>query len=69
MLAKAELRLAGDDDSGPEDALDDLDLECERVLRLKIQLPKYSPGARHTTSTLVVKKGLKAEETRPSLIL
>jgi len=29
MLEKAELRLVGDDDSGPEDALDDLDLECE----------------------------------------
>jgi hypothetical protein len=28
MLEKAELRLVGDDDSGPEDALDDLDLEC-----------------------------------------
>jgi hypothetical protein len=28
MLEKVELRLVGDDDSGPEDALDDLDLEC-----------------------------------------
>ena len=28
MLEKAELRLVGDDDSGPEDVLDDLDLEC-----------------------------------------
>jgi hypothetical protein len=28
MLEKTELRLVGDDDSGPEDALDDLDLEC-----------------------------------------
>jgi hypothetical protein len=31
MLEKAELRLVGDDDSGPEDALDDLDLECAIV--------------------------------------
>jgi len=28
MLEKAEFALVGDDDSGPEDALDDLDLEC-----------------------------------------
>jgi hypothetical protein len=28
MLGKAQSALVGDDDSGPEDALDDLDLEC-----------------------------------------
>ena len=28
MLVKAQSALVGDDDSGPEDALDDLDLEC-----------------------------------------
>ena len=28
MLEKGRIRLVGDDDSGPEDALDDLDLEC-----------------------------------------
>jgi hypothetical protein len=33
MLEKAELPLVGDDDSGPEDALDDLDLECVHVFR------------------------------------
>jgi hypothetical protein len=30
---KSLFRLVGDDDSGPEDALDDLDLECVRVFR------------------------------------
>ncbi|MBN1243961.1 hypothetical protein JXA31_00020 [Candidatus Bathyarchaeota archaeon] len=29
----------GDDDSGPEDLKDDLDLEYVAVFRLKIQLP------------------------------
>ena len=28
MYEKAEVFSVGDDDSGPEDALDDLDLEC-----------------------------------------
>jgi hypothetical protein len=36
MQEMAEFCLVGDDDSGPEDALDDLDLECVQVFRLKI---------------------------------
>jgi len=31
MYEKADFFSVGDDDSGPEDALDDLDLECEKV--------------------------------------
>jgi hypothetical protein len=34
MLEKVELRLVGDDDSGPEDALDDLDLEYGQAFML-----------------------------------
>ena len=37
MLEKVELRLVGNDDSGPEDALDDLDLECGACLWLRRQ--------------------------------
>jgi hypothetical protein len=33
MQEKAEFFLAGDDDSGPEDLKDDLDLECVAVFR------------------------------------
>jgi hypothetical protein len=33
MIEKSLFCLVGDDDSGPEDALDDLDLECVRALR------------------------------------
>jgi len=40
MLEERLSGMVGDDDSGPEDALDDLDLECVRVFRLLIWLPK-----------------------------
>ncbi len=31
-----DFRVVGDDDSGPEDSEDDLDLECEAVKRLSV---------------------------------
>jgi len=35
----------GDDDSGPEDALDDLDLECVTAVRLKEPYAVEEPTA------------------------
>jgi hypothetical protein len=35
MQEKVEFCLVGDDDSGPEDALDDLDLECASLPSLR----------------------------------
>jgi hypothetical protein len=55
MLEKAELRLVGDDDSGPEDTLDDLDLECVRVFDYQIRaksLPKKQNGLSHSINPI-----------------
>jgi hypothetical protein len=39
--------LVGDDDSGPEDVEDDLDLECETVKTITLKFFFYPPRARH----------------------
>jgi len=37
MIEKSLFCLVGDDDSGPEDALDDLDLECVAYIWFRIK--------------------------------